>query len=206
VIEDLKSRVEGLYATVRHVNRTVEHRNDGQSVAVGSVEKRKKVIEALTLYKRKKDKILPANQPHAGGLKPGGEKDWKIKLVRNPSPVNIKYPWLIPKFSNIPRGLRLTAERIAGLKIGTGITNQEREVLMEVLYNREAGIAFDFTEKGVFKPEVESPHIILTIQCEPWQAANFRVPKALEGEVVDIVKKKLECGALERCCGPYRNL
>jgi len=99
----------------------------------------------------------------------------------------------------------LTAQRIAGLKIGTGITNQERELLMEVLYNREAGIAFDFTEKGVFKPEVESLHIIPTIQHEPWQAANFRVPKALEGEVVDIVKKKLECGALERCCGPYRN-
>jgi len=99
----------------------------------------------------------------------------------------------------------LTAERIAGLKIGTGITNQEREVLIEVLYNREAGIAFDFTEKGVFKPEVEPPHIIPTTQHEPWQAANFRVPKALEGEVVDIVKKKLECGALERCCRPCRN-
>jgi len=76
---------------------------------------------------------------------------------------------------------------------------------MEVLYNREAGIAFDFMEKGAFKLEVEPPHIIPTIQYEPWQAANFRVPKALEGEVVDIVKKKLEYGALERCCGPYCN-
>ena len=76
---------------------------------------------------------------------------------------------------------------------------------MEVLYNREAGIGFDFTEKVVCKPEVEAPHIIPTIQHEPWHAANFRVPKALEAEVVDIVKKKLECGALERCCGPYRN-
>jgi len=60
-------------------------------------------------------------------------------------------------------------------------------------------------EKSVFKPEVEPPHKILVIPHEPWQAASFRIPKALEGEVVDIVKKKLECGALERCCGPYRN-
>jgi len=193
VIEDPKSRVEGLYVTVGHVNRA-----DRTVRAVGqSIGKRKKAMEALTLYKRKKDKILPANQPHMGGLKPGGDEDWKIKLVGNPSPINIKYPWLIPKFSNILRGTRLTAECIAGLKIGTGITNQEREVLMEVLYNREAGIAFDFTEKGVFKPEVEPPHIIPTIQHEPWQAANFRVLKALEEEVVDIMKKKLECGALE---------
>jgi len=65
------------------------------------------------------------------------------------------------------------------------------------LYNREARIAFDFMEKGVFKPEVEPLHIIPMIKHEPWQAANFGVPKALEGEVLDIVKKKLECRALE---------
>jgi len=196
VIEDPKSRIERLYVTVRHVNRADRTvRNDGQND--GSVGKRKKVMEALTLYKQKKDKILLANQPHTGGLKPAGDEDWRIKRVGNPSPVNIKYPWLIPKFSNIPRGTRLTAERFAGLKIGTGITNQEKEVLMEVLYNREARIAFDFTEKGVFKLEVEPPHIIPTLQHKPWQAVNFRVPKALKGEVVDIVKKKLECGALE---------
>jgi len=125
VIEDPKSRVERLYTTIGHVNkadRTV--RNNGQKDR--SVGKRKKMMEALTLYKRKKDKILPANQSHTGGLKPGGDEDWKIKLVGNSSPVNIKYPWLSPKFSNIPRGTRLTAERFAGLKIGTGITNQEK--------------------------------------------------------------------------------
>jgi len=73
------------------------------------------------------------------------------------------------------------------------------------LFSREKGIAFDFTEKGVFKPEVEPTHVIPTIAHEPWQVANFRVPKALEGEVIEIIRKKLECGALERCCGPYRN-
>jgi len=76
---------------------------------------------------------------------------------------------------------------------------------MEVLFTREKGIAFDFSEKAVFKPEVEPPHVILTITHKPWQVANFRVPKALEGEVIEIIWKKLECGALERCCGPYCN-
>jgi len=85
VIDDPKNREKGLYATVGHVNRAVRllNRNDGQSAAVGSVEKQKKVMEALTLYKWKKDKILLANQPHMGGLKPGGDEDWKIKLVGN---------------------------------------------------------------------------------------------------------------------------
>ena len=92
----------------------------------------------------------------------------------------------------------MTPERVDKLKIGNGITTEERKLLMEVLFNREAGIAFDFTEKGNFKPEVEPPHVIPTVPHEPWQAANFRVPKALEGQVVEIVKAKLDCGALER--------
>jgi len=154
-------------------------------------------MEALSLCKQKNDKMLLANQLYTGGLKHEGDEDSKIKLVRNPSPINIKYLWLIPKFSNIPRGTRLTTEHISGLKIGMGITNQEKEILMEVLYNGEAEIAFDFTEERVFKPEVEPSHIIRVIKHEPWQAVSFRVPKALEGEVVDIVKQKLECGALE---------
>jgi len=93
------------YETISGVNRVTvidDYENDGIN---------KKVIEARTLYKRKKDKILPANQPHTGGLKPGGDEDWKSKLVGNPSPMNPKYPWLITKFSGITRGTRLTSER-----------------------------------------------------------------------------------------------
>ena len=37
------------------------------------------------------------------------------------------------------------------------------------------------------------------------QVSNFRVPKALEKNVTDIIKAKLDCGALERSFGPYRN-
>jgi len=76
---------------------------------------------------------------------------------------------------------------------------------MEVLFSREKGIAFDCSEKGVFKPEVEPLYVIPSIAHEPWQVANFRVTKALEGEVIEIIQKKLECRALERCCGPYHN-
>jgi len=60
IIEDPKSHVEGLYSTLGHVNRADRTiRNDGQND--GSIGKRKKAMGALTLYKRKKDKILLAN-------------------------------------------------------------------------------------------------------------------------------------------------
>ena len=124
--------------------------------------------EINTLYKRKKDKVKPVNRPHKAGLKPEGVENWKEQIAvyksDNSNKSGSQYPWLIPKFSNIERGRRLTPERIEKLKIGESLTSEERIVLLEVLFNREAGIAFDFTEKGYFKPEVEPPHAIPTIQ------------------------------------------
>jgi len=132
----------------------------------------RKFLEARTLYKRKKDKICPPNQQHTGGIKQEGSENWKKLLIGLPCPENKKYPWLIPKFSDIERGSRLTPERIKKLKIGKGIMKEEREVLMEVLVSREKGIAFDFSEKRVFKPEVEPQHVIPTIADEPWQVSR----------------------------------
>ena len=93
--------------------------------------------------------------------------------------MNPKYLWLIPKFSDIVRGQRLTPDWLEKLKIREKITFVEREVLVEVLFNREAGIDYDFYEKGCFSPEIEPPHVIPTIDHTPWQVASFRVPKAL---------------------------
>ena len=124
------------------------------------------------MYKRKKDKVKPVNRPHKEGLKPEEVENWKEQIAVYKSDDSNKsgsqYPWLIPKFSNIERGQRLNPKRIEKLKIGESLTSEERIVLLEVLFNREAGIAFDFTEKGYFKREVEPPHAIPTIQHDPW--------------------------------------
>ena len=155
------------YKTVGGVNQAIVIDEDDRIYEIDAITLSRKVVEARTLYKRKTDKIRPANQPHTGGLKPEGDEDWKLKLAGNPSPVNAKYPWLIPKFSDRVKGTRLTKEHIDRLKIGKGVAQQEKDVLIEVLYNREAGIVFDFMEKGVFEPEVEPPHKIPVIQHEP---------------------------------------
>ena len=74
-----------------------------------------------------------------------------------------------------------------------------------MLFDREAGIAFDFTEKGCFSDDVEPPHVIPMISHTLWQAKSFKVPKALEQEVVKIMKDRIDCGALEHSFGSYRN-
>ena len=74
-----------------------------------------------------------------------------------------------------------------------------------MLFNCEAGIAFDFTEKGHFSDDIELPHVMPAISHTPWQAKSFKVLKALEQEVVKIIKDRIGCGALERSFGSYRN-
>ena len=105
--------------------------------------------------------------------------------------------WLIPKFSDIERGSRLTEECIKRLKVGSDLSAEEHDVFLQVLFNCEAGIAFDFTEKGRFSDNIELPHIIPMISHTPWQAKSFKVPKALEQEVVKIIKDRIDCRALE---------
>ena len=77
------------------------------------------------------------------------------------------------------------------MKLGDGLSDEEKDVFYEMLYNREAVVAFDFKEKGDFSSEIEPPHVVLTIDHIPWQAKNFKVSKALEGEVIDIIKDRM---------------
>ncbi len=159
-----------------------------------------------TLYKKKADKIKPVDLPHPGGIKPEGALNWRTKAISQEIYQPGKYAgWIIPKFSSIKKGSRLTPERLEKLKLGEGLSDEEKDVFYEMLYNREAAIAFNFEEKGYFNSEIEPPHVIPTIDHVPWQVKNFQVPKALEGEVINIIKDRMQCGALERSFGPYRN-
>ena len=96
-----------------------------------------------TMYKRKKDKVRPVDVSQSDGSKPGGTEDWHEKAVEEERRSGYNMPrakydqYLTPKFSDIPRGSRLTPERIETLKIGEDVTPKERELLLVILFNRE---------------------------------------------------------------------
>ena len=164
------------------------------------------ILDVDTSYKKKADKVKPVDLPHKGGLKPEGKEDWRQRAIVKEVYTLGKYSWwIIPKFSTIKKGTRLTTERIEKLNMAKNLMAREKDVFLEVLFNREAAIAFDFTEKGHFSNEIEPLHVVCTIPHTPWQAKNFKIPKALEGEVVKIIKDRVECRALERSFGPYGN-
>ncbi len=75
--------------------------------------------------------------------------------------------------------------------IGDGITPQEKDLLTEMLYNREAALAWDFTEMGKIKPEVTPPQKIRIVKHKAWQVHSFQIPKALAPTVIDMLEERL---------------
>ena len=164
-----------------------------------------------TMYKRKKDKVRPVDVSQSDGSKPGGTEDWHEKAVEEERRSGYNMPrakydqYLTPKFSDIPRGSRLTPERIETLKIGEDVTPEERELLLAMLFNREKALAWTFDEIGKIRPEVAPPQEIKTVEHTPWQVPNFKIPRSLTKKLVDMLKERIKQGTLERCEGPYRN-
>ena len=130
-----------------------------------------------TLYKCKAVKLVPVDEVHSAGIKPSGEEGWRERLIKEEKERGFDggaYPGvLIPKFSTIERGRRLTQAQIWKLNIGEHLTTNERDLLLEMLLNREVVIAFDSAEKGRFHDFIEPPHVIPTVPHKAWQVASF---------------------------------
>src|SRR5947209_20612031 len=94
------------------------------------------------LYKRKGVKVVLVDEGHAAGEKPAGEAGWRERLLAEEKARRLdkgKYAGiLVPKFSTIKRGERLTPERLAKLEIGKELRPAEREWLKEMRFNKEA--------------------------------------------------------------------
>ncbi len=85
------------------------------------------------------------------------------------------------------------------------MTAQEKEVFTKMLYNREAVLAWDFTEMGKVKRAVAPPQKIRTVDHKAWQVLGFQIPKALTSTAIDMLQERLKMGVIEPCHGPYQN-
>jgi hypothetical protein len=165
-------------------------------------------FKVSTMYKRKADKVRPVDCGKSDGDNPGGVMNWVEISKRSDvyhEPMGKYSKWLIPKFSDIERGSRLTEERISKLKMGTGLTKEERELFVEMLYNREKALAFDFSHCGMVRAEVAPPQVIKTVEHKAWQCPGFPIPKALLPTAIEMLKARIARGVLEYGHGPYRN-
>ena len=95
--------------------------------------------------------------------------------------------------------------RIRKLNIGEHFTTNQRDLLLEMLPNRETAIAFDSAEKGLFHDFIEPPHAIPMVPHRDWKAASFRIPPAQHDTSLRLSQDILACGTSERSFEPYGN-
>lgn len=168
-------------------------------------------VQMFAAYKRKSDKVRPVDQAMKGESAAPGVNNWKAAAIkehydhtRQQFPV-VNAKGFLPRFALEPEGHRLTRDRELTLRVGDQISPAERTVLLQVLRNREMALAWEWTDLRRISEAVTPPLKIETIEHAPWQASSFQVPRALKGEIVQMLKDRLETGILEHSVSPYRN-
>lgn len=169
--------------------------------------------EVNTLYKRVGVKVQPVDDPREPEPMELGREDWKevarekqllISSLRPPDVGPFDHLFE-PRYAPFPRGKRLTPERLQSQKFGDALQPTEKELFKEMIFNREAAIAFTFSESGRIQKDVAPPYRIRTIPHKAWQVRTFPVARSQEEELVRMLLERIERSTLERCDSQYRN-
>lgn len=150
-----------------------------------------------TAYKRVDRKIRPVP-----GTFPGSAKVTR-KFPEDPMKSLIKLPTRPPDF--IP-GKRLTQDCLSEIKINEGfLTNEEEKLFNFILRTHEEALAFEDYQRGTLREDYFSPYIIPTIDHEPWSFKNIPIPPGILGDVIQLLKEKIDAGVYESSQGSYRS-
>jgi hypothetical protein len=82
----------------------------------------------------------------------------------------------------------------------------EKDFLTEILYNRKAILAWDFTHYKKVRSEMTLSQKIKTVLYKAWQVLSFLISRAFKGKVIEILNDRIKKDILKRSEGPYRNL
>ena len=193
--------------TMSEINRYNEVQRGNNEIWKGERDRQRRThgdIEVRTMYKRKDKKVRPMNVPLPCGVDLRGG----ISRRNGKPTVERETPVTSEKHSGktVPRGSRLTPERLAQMKIGDGLlTPEEEEMFVNILFEYKGVFSFEDDEMGCPDERIKPPVVIHTVPHSPWQQQNIRQPKAIQDAATAIVREKLDNGTLEFSQGPYRS-
>ncbi len=168
-------------------------------------------LRTLTMRKTVANKVRPVDSALSDGSVPEGDPLWREKaLAVAQTKMTFGSEWdeeVVPRFTELIRGSRLTPERLEGLlaTVEGSLSEQEKAMFVHILFNREAALAWDFSECGRISPEVVPPQVIRTIPHLAWQTKSIPIPKPLLSKVIDLLRQRQERGIIEHAHGSYRN-
>jgi hypothetical protein len=120
---------------------------------------RQQRFQVSTAYKTKANKVRLVDPRQTDSFKPRGCLDWleRSRASNVPCGPRMYTEWITPKFSDIRKGTCLTNKQIKDLVVRDSLWPKEKEVFLEMLYNQEKAIAFDFSHIRKVKLDVAPP-------------------------------------------------
>ena len=168
-------------------------------------------LRTLTMRKTVANKVRPVDSALSDGSVPDGDPTWREKaLAVAQTKMTFGSEWdelVVPRFTELVRGSRLTPDRLLALlsTVDGVLSDQEKEMFVHILFNREAALAWDFSECGRISPTVIPPQVIKTVPHLAWQTKSIPIPKPLLPKVIDLLRQRQDRGIIEHAHGSYRN-
>ncbi len=91
------------------------------------------------------------------------------------------------------------------MQIENELLKRKKEFFLEMLFNREIALFWDFIEKDSICSEISSFMKIRIISHEIWQVFEFQIFKALMKIIAEMIKNRIKDDALKFCYESYRN-
>jgi hypothetical protein len=160
-------------------------------------------------YKRKNQKMKLNDICVSDDSKFDDDVTWKENIIKKKKYfkdlTNQFAEFLISKFSELTKETRLKSERIQRMQIKNELLKREKRLLLEMLFNREIALFWNFIEKDSIRSKVTSFMKTRTMSHEVWQILEFQNFKTLIEIVAEMIKNRIKDDVLEFCYEFYRN-
>jgi hypothetical protein len=160
-------------------------------------------------YKRKDQKMKFSDICVSDDFKSDDDVTWKENIIKKKKYfkdfTNQFAEFLISKFSELTKEARLKLERIQRMQIKNELLKREKEFFLEMLFNREIALFWNFIEKDSVRSKVTSFMKIRTMSHEAWQILEFQILKTLIEIVAKMIKNRIKNDVLEFCYESYQN-
>jgi hypothetical protein len=166
-------------------------------------------VKMYTIYKRKNQKVKLNDICVSNDFKSNDDVSWKKNIIKKKKYfknfIDQFAEFFIFKFSELTKKARLKFERIQRMQIENELLKREKELLLEMLFNREVAFFWNFIEKDSIRSKVTSRMKIRTMSHEAWQIFEFQILKALTKIVAKMMRNRIKDDVLEFCYELYRN-
>jgi hypothetical protein len=166
-------------------------------------------VKVYTIYKRKNQKIKLSDICVFDDFKSNDDASWKKNIIKKKKYfknfIDQFAEFFISKFFELAKETRLKSERIQRMQIKNELLKRKKELLLEMLFNRETALFWDFIEKNSIRSKISSFMKIRIISHEVWQVSEFQIFKALMKTVAKMIKNRIKDDVLKFCYESYRN-